>query len=87
MCVELEVRNTKMCLLLTYWDVREDERNEIIVTSIRSWIDEYKRKLLGIEDMNAHVGILGEQSVNRNGERLLRLMDECGLIMINADPK
>ena len=56
LCVELEMRNTKMCVLLTYWDVREDERNETIVNCIKSWIDEYEGKLMVIGDMNAHVG-------------------------------
>ena len=35
--------------------------------------------------MNAHVGFLGEQQLNKNGERLLDLMEECRLIMLNLD--
>ena len=85
LCVDIEMRNMKMRVVLTYWDASEDNRNGEIVTCIRSILDQFEGKLMILGDMNAHVGFLGEQQLNKNGERLLDLMEDCRLIMLNLD--
>ena len=76
-----------MRVLLTYWDVRDGDRNDRIMMCVRGIVENYEGKLVVLGDMNAHVGFLGEQELNRNGERLLNLMDECRLIMLNLDDR
>ena len=85
LCVDIEVRKKRMRVILTYWDVRDSDRNDRIVMCIRGIVERYEGKLMVLGDMNAHVGFLGEQVLNRNGEKLLNLMDECGLVMLNLD--
>ena len=85
LCVDIEMRKRKMRVILTYWDVRDNDRNDRIVVCIRDIVERYEGKLMVLGDMNAHVGFLGEQELNRNGERLLGMMDECSLIMLNLD--
>lgn len=85
LCVDIEIKNRKMRMILTYCDVRDGNRNERIVTCIKNIVEIHEGKLMLLGDMNAHVGILGQQEMNGNGEKLLNLMDDCGLIMLNLD--
>ena len=72
-------------MILTYWNVRDNDRNDRIVVCIRGFVEEYEGKLMVLGDMNAYLGFLGEQKLNRNGEKLLNLMEECRLVMLNLD--
>ena len=85
LCVDVEIRSVMMRMVLTYWDVRDNDRNEGIVGCIRRIVENYEGKLIILGDMNAHIGILGEQELNRNGEKLLNVMDECRLVLLNLD--
>ena len=85
LCVDVEVRKSKMRVILTYWDVRDSHRNDRIVTCIRGMVERYEGKLMVLGDMNAHLGFLGQQELNRNGVKLLNLMEECGLVLLNLD--
>ena len=45
LCVDIEMRNIKMRVVLTYWDVSEDNRNGKIVRCI-SILDPFEGKLM-----------------------------------------
>ena len=38
-----------------------------------------------IGDFNGHIGILGEQSLDKNGQVLLEWMNNYSLILLNCD--
>ena len=66
------------------------ERNKIIRDQIESKInqiqnEDYRLMILG--DFNGHVGYIGNQKLDKNGEIVLNMMEKFNLVLLNDDPK
>ena len=84
--VEIKIKQLTFDVALCYWDVRYGERNKKIIGNLKKIIEENKdKKLMVLGDFNAHIGILGEQEVNQNGEEMIRFVEDAGLILLNID--
>jgi len=87
--VDITIHCFKLVLVVIYADVRDGERNRKIYESLdrimRETTGENARMVLG--DFNAHVGFIGEQRLNRNGELILNFMERWNLAMLNADDR
>ena len=46
-----------------------------------------KNKLLLLGDFNGHIGVLGEQKLNRNGKRVIDIIENFNLNLLNLDDK
>ena len=85
LCVDMEMRSKRIRVILTYWDVTNNDRNDKIIDCIKRIVEDHEGKLMVLGDMNAHIGILGKQEMNKNGEKLLMLVEECRLVILNLD--
>ena len=85
--VNIEIKNVNIRLLLTYLDVKDKQRNKKIMNQLDQELssvhDEEKVILLG--DFNGHLGYIGPQALNFNGENLLNIMEKWNLILLNGD--
>ena len=73
----------KFSLILVYMSVNNIDRNVNIRNQLRNILQSNSEPCIVLGDMNAHVGFLGNQKLNRNGQILLNLMEEFNLIMLN----
>ena len=73
----------KFTLILVYMSVNDIDRNINIRNKIRNILQNNNEPCIVLGDMNAHVGFIGSQRLNRNGQMLLNLMEEFNLIMLN----
>ena len=63
------------------------QRNRLMFKHIENIIErENHASLMVLGDFNGHVGFIGEQSLNYNGQFILDLMQNYDLLMLNADP-
>ena len=89
--VEMKIKQLKFDVSLFYsvtgmFSMDYGERNRQIINNLKNIAGENKdKKLMILGDFNAHIGILGEQEINKNGEEVMKLMEEAGLIMLNMD--
>ena len=85
----VEIGRYKFILVMVYVDTREIGRNERIYAQLNREMESIPEgeDVLVMGDFNGHVGFLGEQERNRNGEMMLRFMEKWNLIMLNVDEK
>jgi len=85
--VNIIIGSFKFVAVIVYADVKEKERNDQIYSNLNTLIEsmspEFPKLIIG--DFNGHVGFLGEQRQNSNGEMLLNFMEKWNLVMLNAD--
>jgi len=89
LAVKVVVGCLKVLIALVYIDVKDKERNLKIYEDLNIIMQDtpmdYGKIIMG--DFNAHVGFLGEQRLNINGELLLHFMEKWNLVMLNADDR
>ena len=74
-------------LICAYLSVNEIEHNKAIYSEINKILkDNNEKPTVILVDFNAHVGFLGPQRKNRNGELLLNLTTENNLAILNGNP-
>ena len=72
--------------LVVYMATNDNLRNITILSEIRMIIKKYENnQLLILGDFNGHLGFLGPQKLNLNGQNVLKLMNDLDLILINDD--
>lgn len=76
----------KVKLVLCYMAVDDLQHNTKIIDEIKFIIKNIQEDLIILGDFNSHVGFLGPQSINKNGELLLELIDNNNLVMLNGHP-
>ena len=69
--------------------VNDRERNDQLSKEIDNGIIKYQnreREIVLLGDFNGHVGYLGKHTTNKNGDRVLQLMERQNMILLNDDP-
>ena len=81
--------NCSFRMIITYASTNDDNRNKNIYDVIYKNIEnlEINEKLLILGDLNGHIGILGPQKINKNGKKILDLVEKYNLGILNLDPK
>ena len=81
------IKNVTIKLILVYVDVKDKLRYEILMRQLDSELDKIKdgEKVILLGDFNGHIGFLGPQTLNHNGEKLLNLAEKWNLIILNGD--
>lgn len=75
-------------ILLVYLSSNDKERNKNIKAEIIKTLNSHEEEnLILLGDFNGHIGFLGQQKQDDNGELVLELMEKYGLVLINDDPK
>ena len=86
--VKYNYKGFNFALIGTYFDTKDTNRNSIIMRSIGGIIENLNEKQVPIilmGDFNAHIGVVGEQSINNNGQLLLEFQEKHNLILLNGD--
>ena len=87
--IDVEWQGFKFKLVLVYLDTCDGKKNlkmKSKLVNIVGAVDE-DTDLILLGDFNAYVGIIGPQELNRNGRRLLDLIETHSLILLNNDEK
>ncbi|CAL4106290.1 unnamed protein product, partial [Meganyctiphanes norvegica] len=86
-CMDLKIRT-----ILVYFDARttpEGKRRNLEIKKeierILKSVEEEALVVLG--DFNAHIGLLGAQTIDRNGRMILKWLNEYNLTMLNLDDR
>ena len=86
MITKLMIRGMEIYMFLVYFSVSDAELNEEIYQKIIENIRILEDKnIIVLGDFNGHIGLIGEQPVNKNGKIVLRLMEESNLVLMNID--
>ena len=85
MVAEVIIRGFKLNILLVYMSVSDEQRNSIIKRNIEEELGriENEEPLILLGDMNGHVGFLGSQRLNKNGQIILDLLNRYDLTLLN----
>ena len=87
MLLKLCVSNNCIYVLLIYMATNDNERNKYIMEEIEIIIRSYENKpLMIMGDFNGHLGYIGVQPLNKNGQNVIKLINSYDLILINTDP-
>ena len=83
--VEIEVWNVKIVIMLIYLDVKDKERNRKIVEDLEMNLERREEKnVLLMGDFNGHLGFIGMQELNYNGQIVLQTMERYNLALLNG---
>ena len=75
-------------IIIVYLDTKEKERNEIIKGKLYSIMTKIMNSpILVLGDFNGHVGFIGKQEVNNNGNIVLDMAEKFNLVILNGDPR
>ena len=90
MMANIVLEMMEFTIILVYFSTGSGarERNDSLEREVRQAIDERskeKNSIVLAGDFNGHVGFMGSQSLNENGERILRLIEECDMRMLNME--
>ena len=79
----------KFKIYLVYLASNDFERTRNIIKTLEYWIDKESvdSNFLVLGDFNAHLGFLGPQKINREGKRVLDMILEYNLAILNCDMK
>jgi len=89
LAVDVTIGCIKLAIVLVYIDVKDKDRNLQIYRNLDEILEGIPNGLgkIVMGDFNAHIGFLGEQRQNNNGELLLNFMERWNLVMLNADDR
>ena len=84
--IEVNKGKEKHIIATIYLSVNDTDKNKKLTNEIKEITEKYKdEKLIVMGDFNAHIGIIGEQSLNQNGRLIRKLMECSDLILLNID--
>ena len=86
--VTCNFRKYIFALLIVYLDARDVNRNQKIIEKLENIVKDWEIKqtpVIIVGDFNAHIGIVGNQSVNANGRLILDLLNKFNLVLLNED--
>ena len=84
--VEGEIGGIKLFIFLVYFSVNDNERNDQLRKEIETHLNKiWDEAVLVLGDFNGHVGFMGYQKLNKNGQIVLGWMERYSLIMLNDD--
>lgn len=76
----------KFKIILPYISVNDNDRNRHIYAEISKHLEEIDIPTILTGDLNGHVGFIGQQKLDKNGQMILQTMEEHNLTMLNAHP-
>lgn len=86
---EVELFKRSLFVILVYADTKDRDRNQKLYRELNCIMQklpqEAPRVIFG--DFNGHIGFLGPQAPNSNGEMMLDFMEEWNLSLLNADDR
>ena len=85
---KLELDKFVFTIILVHLSSSDSVRNNIIQREINTILNKnINQPVILLGDFNGHVGFLGPQEVNMNGEKVLHWITDKNLILLNGDPR
>ena len=82
----VEIGKCSFYLLLVYMATNDDLINIQIYKEVYKCIESFSNeKFLILGDFNGHIGTLGHQKMNKNGKKIINLVDKYNLHILNLD--
>ena len=82
------IGDTVFFMITVYVSTNDDMRNINIYNQLTKLLDTYQNEKLLIQgDFNGHTGIIGKQKLNKNGKKVLNLLEMFNLSMLNLDDR
>ena len=86
--VEVEYGTDNFTLVLVYLSVSDHILNDKIIKEIKEKITKNNYgKYIILGDLNGHIGLVGTQKLNTNGKKILKLVEDLELNILNLDPR
>ena len=86
--IQVKKRNYNFHMLVTYMDVKDQDRNEQIRKETREIMGNHEEEsILMLGDFNGHLGFIGEQNIDRNGRYVLEIMENFNMCLLNGDDR
>ena len=74
-----------MVIFVIYLDVKDRERNRKIVEDLERNLEKHEdENIILVGDFNGHLGFIGAQQVNFNGQLIMKLMERWNLTLLNG---
>lgn len=98
-CIEIErhkeisqvtciANKIKFKIIPTYLTTNDEGRNQVIAWHVDSLLKKARGKTTAfLGDFSGHLGLIGEQEVNQNGNRVLHWAEKSNLTILSGDPK
>ena len=81
--IQCQIYGLELRMLLIYKSVSNYDTNKHLMKYIQDHIQNIKNYII-LGDFNEHIGFLGPQPMNKNGELMLDLIDNNNLILLNG---
>ena len=86
-CTNPDILVGKFILILIYFATAADNaRTNLIEKELYKQIEKFSNRNLSVlGDFNAHIGLIGKQKLDRNGKKVLNLMEHFNLSLLNLE--
>ena len=81
--IQCQIYGLEIRMILIYMSVSNYDTNKHLMKYIQDHIQNIKNYII-LGDFNGHIGYLGPQPMNKNGELMLDLIDNNNLILLNG---
>ena len=81
--IQCQIYGLELRMILIYMSVSNYDANKHLMKYIQDHIQNIKNYII-LGDFNGHIGFLGPQPTNKNGELMLDLIDNNNLILLNG---
>ena len=81
--IQCKIYGLELRMILIYMSVSNYDTNKHLMKYIQDHIQNIKNYII-LGDFNGHIGFLGPQPMNKNGELMLDLIDNNNLILLNG---
>ena len=88
LCAKCTIKKFNFIIICVYLSVDDLNLNKQILSEVEDLLSKNSEtETIMLGDFNSHIGFLGSQKVNRNGELFLKFIENTSLIILNDDPK
>ena len=89
LCFSVWISNVKIFIILVYMDVKDQGRNDKIKREVLDILEDMGMddNVMVLGDFNGHLGIIGEQQLDKNGKYVFDLMEKYNLVLMNGDDR
>ena len=81
--IQCQIYGLELRMILIYMSVSNYDTNKYLMKYIKDHIQNIKKYII-LGDFNGHIGFLGPQPMNKNGELMLDLINNNNLILLKG---
>ena len=83
---KINIGDCSFYIIVVYMSTNDDNRNCILYKELGKFTEKFlNEKILILGDFNGHIGVVGPQKMNKNGQKLINFTDKYNLNILNLD--